>query len=609
MDPTSMSTKQNASSFASTLCRCGRTSAMNDNSQVARRRLECGHYICADCWHYNKPLPTPICSVCVMCLQAQEIPRLSLYVTAYNGMVERFKELEKIHSQKLHEFKLVNDHVNTLKAKLASSQRTQTPGAAASSSPLPSAPPLPNISVVSSGSATKPSGTIDWESESGKQVSAYLMKQRETLAMYQKECESLKKRVADLTTQLENKNRPTDEAVTAIEKAELMEAELEGLHTRLAKCEDDLEKARADLGTANSQNQQLVKELADLKEWAGFNFKDNCMLIPNRKTVQQRTVLGKAQFHITSLQNRCNTAEQDLASARESLKAKDEVIRANARSPRGASIDLPGSTRSPGGLSMVYVPTASELEQSAVLLTSLQSDVSRLNREKSAAEQEINKLKSSLKSKEDENQTLGSKLLQSAELASELGKLHLAANSRAESAEEKLLDIQNEMQELKELMEAQAQEDKAMQNTAKIASELTKSVEYRSRIVQLELQLAETTRVRDEALAQADVWQENRNKWKRWGEMMALQAKQWEDEVSKAKTPLAKGALAIKPEEPPVLSPGAPESGKSRKRPLDMPDTDVDVVHAPAQPHAEGALLIVNSSSEGTERKRARFTS
>ncbi|CAE6422274.1 unnamed protein product [Rhizoctonia solani] len=229
-----MSTTQNASNFASTLCRCGRTSALNDNSQVARRRLECGHYICADCWHYNQPIPTPICSVCVMCLQAQEIPRLSFYVPAYNDMVERFKELEKIHAQKLHESKLANDHINMLKAKLASSHRTQTPGAGASSSPLPSAQPLPNISTVSSGSSSKPSGTIDWESESGKQVSAYLMKQRETLASYQKQCESLKKRVADLTAQLEAKSRPADEAVTAIEKTELMEAELEGLHEQVA---------------------------------------------------------------------------------------------------------------------------------------------------------------------------------------------------------------------------------------------------------------------------------------------------------------------------------------------------------------------------------------
>jgi pyruvate-formate lyase len=150
----------------------------------------------------------------------------------------------------------------------------------------------------------------------------------------------------------------------------------------------------------------------------------------------------------------------------------------------------------------------------------------------------------------------------------------LAANARAVSAEEKLLDIQQEMQELKELMEAQTVEDKAAQNTAKIARYicalspvysvlLTRTFpqwaykigrvsainpqptligidsfvhRHQTRIVQLEAQLAETTRVRDEALAQAEVWQENRNKWKRWGEVMALQAKQWEDEVSKAKT-------------------------------------------------------------------------
>ncbi|KAF8761032.1 hypothetical protein RHS01_00601 [Rhizoctonia solani] len=576
-----MSAKQNASTFVSTLCRCGRTSSINNNSQVARRQLECGHYICSDCWHYNQPLPTPACNTCIIYLQAQEIPRLSFYVTAYNDVVKRFKELEKIHSGKLHEVKLANEHITLLKTKLAASH---APGIVASSSPLSLAQQLPNISTVSSTSATKPA-TIDWQSESGKQVSAYLMKQRETLAMYQKECESLKKRVADLTTQLETKNRPTDEAVTAIEKAELMEAELEGLHTRLAKCEDDLEKAQADLGTANSQNQQLAKELADLKD---------------RKATQQRTVLGKASSILRAFRTGAIMPSETWHLQESiSLKAKDEAIKANARSPRGASVDLPGLGTPLGGPSMVYVPTAAELQQSAALLTSLQSDVSRLNKEKSAHEQEINKLKSSLKSKEDDNQVLGDKLLQSAELASELGKLHLAANSRAESAEEKLLDIQNEMQELRELMEAQAREDKATQNTAKIASGLTKLAEYQSRIAQLESQLIEATRARDEALAQAEVWQENRNKWKRWGEVMALQAKQW-----RTRSPEPKSGRTS------ALSLEAPESGKSRKRPLDMPDTDVDVVHAPARPQADNnAPLTVDSGGEGAERKRARFAS
>ena len=68
-----------------------------------------GHFICADCWHYNDPLPTPICNVCVMCLHAQEIPRLSFYVTAYQGMANRYKELETIHTQKLHEYKQATD--------------------------------------------------------------------------------------------------------------------------------------------------------------------------------------------------------------------------------------------------------------------------------------------------------------------------------------------------------------------------------------------------------------------------------------------------------------------------------------------------------------------
>ncbi|KAG8763477.1 hypothetical protein FRC11_003166 [Ceratobasidium sp. 423] len=515
-----MSTNRNASNFVSTLCRCGRTSALDDTSQIARQRLECGHYICADCWHYPDPLPTPICSVCVIRLQAQEIPRLSFYVTAYNGMVERFKELEKIHSQKLHEFKQATDHIAMLKTKLASFQRSNV--AASSSSPISPAQVLPNISSASSIPVVK-SPVLDWQSESGKQVSAYIMKQRETLGIYQRECDSLKSRVKDLTTQLEAKNRLDTETVTAIEKAELIEAELEGLQEQLSKCEEELEKARTELQAANERNQRLTKDTVALKE----------------AIAQQRGALTKAQFGLMTLQNRCNTAERDLASARESLKAKDEAIKANARSPRSPSTDLPGPSKSAGGRSLVYVPTVAELEKSAALLTSLQNDVLRLNREKSTIEQEIAKLKESLKSKEEENQTLGGQ----------------------------------------------------------------------SRIAQLESQLAEIAHVRDKAIAQSEIWQQNRNSWKRWGELMALRAKQWEEEVSKAKTPHSKDVLSITPEEPPLMSPELlPESGKSRKRPLDMPDTDVDEVHAAAKPHAGDGSLTVDSGGEGTERKRARLT-
>ncbi|KAH7345070.1 hypothetical protein B0J17DRAFT_702573 [Rhizoctonia solani] len=589
-----MSTKQNASTFASTLCRCGRTSSLDDNSQVARGRLECGHYICADCWHYNNPLPTPICNVCVLHLQAQEIPRLSFYVTAYHDMVGRFKELERIHSQKIHEYKQANEVIAMLKAKVASFQRVQPSNpAASSSSPISPAQQLPNVSITSSSSGVK-SPIIDWQSESGKQVSVYIMKQRETLLTCQRECESLKSRVKDLTAQLEAKNRPDAETVTAIEKAELMEAELEGLHGRLTKCEDDLEKARAELGAANLQNQQLSKGTVDSR----------------KEAAQQRAAMAKVRFEIASLKNRCETAERDLASARASLKAKDEAIKANARSPRGRSVDLPSPSRSAGERTMVYIPTAIELEQSATRLVSLQNDVSRLNREKSAIEQlvyinlftiggiqtegfrEITQLKAFLKAQEEENQALGGKLRQSAELASELGKLHLAANSRAEAAEEKLLDIQKEMQELKELMEIQARENNAMQNTASIASGLIKLTEHQSRITQLESQLAEITRVRDKAIAQCEIWKENRNSWKRWGELMALRAKQWEDEVSKAKTPHATDVLAIMPEEPPSMASGAlPDLGKSPKLHTD-----------------DGPSLTVDLGGEGADRKRARFT-
>ncbi|EUC66883.1 ATG16 domain protein [Rhizoctonia solani AG-3 Rhs1AP] len=534
-----------------------------------------------------------------MCLQAQEIPRLSFYLTAYHELLERYKELEKIHALKLHECKQANEVITVLKAKLVSFQKIHVPNiAASSSSPVSHPQQLANTSGVSSNTGVK-SPAIDWQSEGGKQVSAYLIKQRDTLATYQKECESLKSRVMELTTQLEAKDRPDAETVTAIEKAELMEAELEGLHGRLAKCEDDLEKAQTELNAANLRNQQLSKETAELR----------------KEGAQHRSALAKARFQTASLQNRCDTAERDLASARESLKAKDEAIKANARSPRGRSVDLSSPGRSAGERSMVYIPTAAELEQSAALLTSLQNDVIRLNREKSAIEQEIAKLKESFKAKEEENQVIGGKLRQSAELASELGKqvepaksLHLAANSRAEAAEEKLLDIQKEMQELKELMQVQARENKSMQNTTNIASGLTKMAEQ-SRIAQLESQLAEVSRVRDKAMAQSDIWQENRNSWKRWGELMALRAKQWEDEASKVKTPFPKDILYVQPEEPPLLPPGPlAELGKTRKRPLDMPDTDVD---AEAKPHTDNSAppLSVDSGEQGIERKRARFVS
>ncbi|CAE6410883.1 unnamed protein product [Rhizoctonia solani] len=91
--------------------------------------------------------------------------------------------------------------------------------------------------------------------------------------------------------------------------------------------------------------------------------------------------------------------------------------------------------------------------------------------------------------------------------------------------------------------------------------------------------------------------------------MMALRAKQWEDEASKVKTPFPKDILYVQPEEPPLLPPGPlAELGKTRKRPLDMPDTDVD---AEAKPHADNSAppLLVDSGEQGIERKRARFAS
>lgn len=84
---------------------------------------------------------------------------------------------------------------------------------------------------------------------------------------------------------------------------------------------------------------------------------------------------------------------------------------------------------------------------------------------------------------------VGRKLLTSAELASELGRyaantltvsspdfegacdrrLHLAASSRAEAAENKLQAAEKEVQNLKELMAVQEREHKAMKDTMNIA--------------------------------------------------------------------------------------------------------------------------------------------
>jgi hypothetical protein len=94
------------------------------------------------------------------------------------------------------------------------------------------------------------------------------------------------------------------------------------------------------------------------------------------------------------------------------------------RSPRGPALDLSASSAS-AERTAVYVPSATELEQTASLLVSLQEEIARLNREKAAigllvmvapitlestktAEyREVTKLKEALKAREDENQALG----------------------------------------------------------------------------------------------------------------------------------------------------------------------------------------------------------
>lgn len=59
---------------------------------------------------------------------------------------------------------------------------------------------------------------------------------------------------------------------------------------------------------------------------------------------------------------------------------------------------------------------------------------------------------------------------------------------------------------------------------------------YQAQVSKLESDLENVTRARDEALVQLDSWEQNRNSWKRWGEIMALRAKQWEDEALKARS-------------------------------------------------------------------------
>ncbi|KAB5589792.1 ATG16 domain containing protein [Ceratobasidium theobromae] len=527
---------------------------------------------------------------CVVGLQSQEIPRLSFYATAYNELLGRFRELEQIHNQRMSEYKAASDTINLLKARLVTFAKAQPPAAPTVTSPSTSAQPLasPQNAPSMSTSTGKPPPVIDWNSESGKFFSNYLLKQRETLLAAQKECDALKGRVAELTTQLEAKSKLDPETVTAIEKAELMEAELEGLHERLEKCEEDLKNSQAELAKTKAQNEELTSQVSDFKE----------------KAVQTRNTLSKAQLHLVTLQNRCTTAERDLATARESLKAKDEALKANARSPKQQPADLSRASGSSGERTIVYVPTAAELEQATSMLASLQNEVSRLTREKIGINQEIIRLKGIIKEKETENQVLGEKLLKSAELASELGRyashanrldlaerapelrMHLAANSRSQAAEEKLSAAEKQVQELKQRVSTQQKELSDMQKVVNITSGITKLAEYQAQVSKLESDLENVTRARDEALVQLDSWEQNRNSWKRWGEIMALRAKQWEDEALKARSQL---------EEPPVLplpdvsaSGGGPltEPGKTRKRPLDMPDTDVDGPCVAAQPSA-----------------------
>ncbi|KAG8681473.1 hypothetical protein FRC08_015625, partial [Ceratobasidium sp. 394] len=466
-----MSSTDFGSSSTSTLCRCGRTTSLDD-AKLDRRRLDCGHYTCPDCWHYNEPLPAPLCTTCCLALQAGEVSRLSHYVAAFQQLLKQHNELNSTHNQlKLaygqleaaHTQQTVEyrDQISRLKRTVLNNLGKGHP-TANTSLPLPqtrtptqiqprastvtAAQTIARARVPTSPIASTSKQAIRWNPEQIKYVTTDIVKHKELLNASRNECLTLKNRIAELTTQLEAKSKPDINTVTAIEKAELMEAELEGLHERLDKCEEDLNAAQSELATAKARNAELAGEMEQQQA----------------KANSDRVTMAKAHSHITSLHNEYKKMRDELLLAQKALKAKDATLNPYPDSSR-TSVDVSISEKVRGKRPEVHAPTAADWEETAILLASLQKDVARLKQERTALDKELSELRQKLKSREEENEALGVKLHGSADLAAELSRLHVAANTRASDAESKLLAVEDELRSTKELIALREKEKADLQ--------------------------------------------------------------------------------------------------------------------------------------------------
>ncbi|KAG9095775.1 hypothetical protein FRC06_009432 [Ceratobasidium sp. 370] len=444
-------------------------------------------------------------------------------------------------------------------------------------------------------------------SDQAKSVTTYIAKHKELVIASQNECATLKNRIAELTAQLEAKSKPDINTVTAIEKAELMEAELQDLHERLDKYEEDLNAAQSELATAKARNAELENEIEQQQA----------------KANSDHAMMAKAHSHITSLHNEYKKMRDELLLAQKALKAKDAALSPYADAPQ-TSVDVSISEKARGKRPEVGAPSAADWEETATLLASLQKDVARLKQERAALDKELSELRRKLKSKEEENEVLGDKLHASADLAAELSRLHVAANTRASDAENKLLTAEHELRRTKELIAVREKEKEDLQIAVRV-TEFARQADFASRISALEKEIADLTEARDAALAQIDVWEQNRGMWKRWGETMALRAKQWEEEAQKARKPRGSETSLtskVRLEEPPPLTPistattlltpvSGGEPGHTRKRPHDMPDTDVDghcdIVQSSGDETVQGRVERAEQG-ETSGRKKARFS-
>ncbi|QRV91526.1 autophagy-related protein 16 [Ceratobasidium sp. AG-Ba] len=405
---------------------------------------------------------------------------------------------------------------NTSKPQLQPRAQPRTPAQATPGVRNVTSPPVPSTS----------SQGFNWNSDEGKRIGAFFSKSKiemnaikNELRTTQGERETLKRRVIELTTQLETKSKADADTMTAIDKAELLEAELEDLNVRLDKCESDLEAARTELSELKSRNAELEAENESQRE----------------KLDADRSVMEDAKKSLASLHEEYQKVQSKLAQSRGALGAQDDALSSGPDTSQ-TSVDSPVSEKALGKQREVQPPTPADWKKSATTITTLQRAVWRLRQEKVALEKQLSELKQKLQTLEEENTALGIKLHTSADVASELSKLHIAANERSVNTENKLHAVEKELKRANELIALREREKEDLEIATR-SVELARQAEFASRIKSLEAELSDLIKARDAALAQIDDWEENRGMWKRWGEAMALRAKQWQEEARKARKP------------------------------------------------------------------------